>query len=111
MKSQEQIEMRTRLFDLGIDSLMAVELKNRLESGLGQSLHSTLVFDYPTLESLAGYLSGIIFPAGGKTLTSDDCRKKSDENLSLIDIEQSSEDEIAKMLSEELEVLERKKNG
>ena len=37
---------------------MAVELKNRLQSGLGISLGATLVFDYPTVEALADHLQG-----------------------------------------------------
>ena len=57
MTSPEQLEPRQRLFDIGIDSLMAVELKNRLESGLGIPLRSTLVFDYPTVEALVKHLS------------------------------------------------------
>jgi len=39
-----------------MDSLMAVELKKQLESGLRLSLSSTLVFDHPTINSLATHL-------------------------------------------------------
>ncbi len=52
----EQIGLRQSLFDLGIDSLMAVELKNHLESSLGHSIPSTVLFEYPTLEALVDYL-------------------------------------------------------
>jgi hypothetical protein len=44
------------LFDMGMDSLMAVELKGRLERSLGVPLPSTLTFNYPTIEALASYL-------------------------------------------------------
>jgi len=43
-------------FDLGMDSLMLVELKNRLENTLGTSLPTTLPFDYPTVAALVDYL-------------------------------------------------------
>jgi acyl transferase domain-containing protein/acyl carrier protein len=56
----EELEPRQRLFDIGMDSLMAVELKNRLEAGLGITLRSTLVFDYPTLEALVQHLGEIL---------------------------------------------------
>ena len=56
MQDPTQIEPRQRLFDIGIDSLMAVELKNRLETGLGVKLRTTLVFDYPTVEALVAHL-------------------------------------------------------
>ena len=41
----------------GLDSLGAIELRNMLEDSLGVSLPSTLVFDYPTVESLTQYLA------------------------------------------------------
>lgn len=44
------------LFDLGMDSLMSVELKRRLERGFGAPLPATLTFNYPNIRALAGFL-------------------------------------------------------
>jgi len=52
----EPIEPGRTLFDLGIDSLTALELRNLLEAGLGHRLRATLLFDYPTLEELRDHL-------------------------------------------------------
>ncbi len=51
-----RIEESKSLFDLGLDSLMAVEIKNILEGHFKQSLRSTLLFDYPTVGGLIQYL-------------------------------------------------------
>ncbi|HSS25650.1 MAG TPA: SDR family NAD(P)-dependent oxidoreductase, partial [Mycobacterium sp.] len=48
-----------RFLDLGTDSLMAVELRNRLHSQFGGAftINATAVFDYPTIGGLAEYLA------------------------------------------------------
>ena len=48
------------LMAAGLDSLGAVELRNRLEGSFGMQLPSTLVFDYPTISALSGFMAGKI---------------------------------------------------
>ncbi len=42
---------------LGLDSLLALEFRNRLEAALGISLSATLAWNYPTLASLVPHLA------------------------------------------------------
>jgi acyl transferase domain-containing protein/SAM-dependent methyltransferase len=53
------------LTDLGLDSLMAVDLKNRLQAGLGQSLSPTVVFDYPRISDMVELLDTMLWTAHG----------------------------------------------
>jgi short-subunit dehydrogenase/acyl carrier protein len=48
----------SRFLDLGTDSLMAIELRNRLLSQFGGAftINATAVFDYPSIEGLAEHL-------------------------------------------------------
>ncbi|MBZ0276555.1 MAG: SDR family NAD(P)-dependent oxidoreductase, partial [Anaerolineae bacterium] len=50
------------LNQLGLDSLMAVELRNALALNTGLTLPATLLFDYPTIDALVQYLMGRIEP-------------------------------------------------
>ena len=53
-------------FDLGMDSLMAVELRNRLNRAFSgtYTAPNTLVFDYPNIVALARHLNGEICESG-----------------------------------------------
>jgi acyl transferase domain-containing protein/NADPH:quinone reductase-like Zn-dependent oxidoreductase/acyl carrier protein len=54
------------LFDLGMDSLMAVELRRRLEHAVGKELPATLAMDYPRITDVADYLLGDVLSIGGQ---------------------------------------------
>jgi acyl transferase domain-containing protein len=48
--------------DAGLDSLGAVELRNALERSVGASLPATVVFDYPTVQALVGFIHALLAP-------------------------------------------------
>ncbi|NGM19909.1 SDR family NAD(P)-dependent oxidoreductase [Roseomonas stagni] len=53
----QALDRRANLFELGLDSLMAVELRNRLQSRLGRgALSATLLFDHSSVAALAAHL-------------------------------------------------------
>jgi acyl carrier protein len=54
--ASSDVDPRVPLLDLGLDSLMAVDLHNALGREVDRALPETLLFDHPTLERLATYL-------------------------------------------------------
>jgi acyl transferase domain-containing protein/NADPH:quinone reductase-like Zn-dependent oxidoreductase/NADP-dependent 3-hydroxy acid dehydrogenase YdfG len=60
--SSRTIDPRRPLNEIGLDSLMAVELRNALSNLAGRTLPVSLLFDYPSIQGLCGYLVSEAFP-------------------------------------------------
>jgi acyl transferase domain-containing protein/NADP-dependent 3-hydroxy acid dehydrogenase YdfG/acyl carrier protein len=61
--SETEVAPDVGLFEMGMDSLMSVELRRRLERGAARKLPSTLTFNYPNVGALAGFLERELAPS------------------------------------------------
>jgi acyl transferase domain-containing protein len=59
--SASALNAQAGLFEMGMDSLMALEFRGRLESVVSHALPATLVFDHPTVEAVVDFLLRDIF--------------------------------------------------
>jgi acyl carrier protein len=100
--SSQLPDLRQGFFDIGMDSLTAMELKSRLELDLGTSLPSTLAFDYTTIQTLTDYLVNESLSLGSAPVEDDDGRAVAAARL-----EQLSEAEAETLLIEKLNAWTR----
>lgn len=94
------VDERQPLQELGLDSLMAVELRNALSASLELTLPATFAFDYTTAEAIARYLLGklsVDLPS-----TSREVAVRSDASTSDDAIAGMSDEEAARLLFQEL---------
>jgi A-type KR domain-containing polyene macrolide polyketide synthase len=66
-ESAEAVPVDLAFRDLGLNSIVAVDLRNRLTTLTGLALPGALVFDYPTPDTLARHLLSELLPGGGES--------------------------------------------
>ena len=86
LKPTMEVKLDLGLTDLGMDSLMAVEISNRLKRSLGCNLPSTLAFEYPTIEALADFLL--------KEITSKQERNKAELPFKELAVQKASDENL-----------------
>jgi len=96
--SSHPIDPRQPLQELGLDSLMAVQLRKRLATWVGIELPPTLLYNCPTVEQLTAHLTQCVNSEGA-------CGEEPiahSEQPSQAEFDDISEEEIAKMLEEQI---------
>ncbi|MCB0121217.1 MAG: SDR family NAD(P)-dependent oxidoreductase, partial [Caldilineaceae bacterium] len=112
LPNPEQIAIRQGLTELGMDSLMAVELRNHLVKSLACALPATLLFDYPTIEALADYISEDLQRALGEQNSAAQTQpaaqangRHDDEMLDDEDLATIDDDELLSLIDDEFASL------
>ena len=94
----ERVDRRKPLGSIGVDSLVALEFRRRLEAALGLGLPATMVWNYPTVVELAAYLSGRL--SGGRPASQPEVPQPAAVTVgSTVDrVDQLSDEEAAQAL-------------
>jgi len=102
--AREFTQVDQGFFELGMDSLMTVELRNRLAKDLGKSLAATITFKYPTVTSLVDYLVAEVIDLDF-SLKPLAIGANQDSNLDPLNEEDLSLEELSDLLLQELNSL------
>ena len=102
-----RIALDKPLRTLGLDFLMSIELRNRLEDGLHVTLPASLIWNYPTIHTLTIFLAEKIDVSFEKDEPSSVVTSQKEVQSALdAEIENLSKEELDALLKEELDAIE-----
>jgi len=112
LSTDQPLDPRQPLQEMGLDSLMAVELRTMLGVGLelDRPLPATLAFDHPTAEALAYYLADLLTSENGDlgaASAADPVTEPSASGSAATSEEDLSEEDAEALLLAELDELQR----
>jgi acyl carrier protein len=91
--ADRQVDPRMPLAELGLDSLMAVDLRNKLGKALSHRFPSTLLFDYPTIGQLAEMIGLEVFGLSAPDRAKAAAPAPRDDSEALLDAIEGLDDE------------------
>lgn len=101
----QMLDPEQGLFDLGMDSLTSLELRNRLQLMFGKQLQATIAFDHPTVNALVAYLAREVIDLDfGQAKTQQEPAETGPENQERGDM---SEVELAELLADKLKKFQQ----
>ena len=113
ISDHSSLDMNRGFFDFGMDSLMAVSLRTRLEQQLGCKLVASTIFDFPSVERLTKYLLSLLFSE--ETLAKDQMAQTPQPAMTHTQTpsieNELSDSEIAALIEGELSSLTAKKDA
>jgi acyl carrier protein len=86
----ETVSRSQSLFDLGLDSILALELTNRISTSFGRPFRATLFFTCQTLAAVADHILAELSPVLGGSSPGEDSDDLSEEELSQLISEEIS---------------------
>jgi acyl transferase domain-containing protein/acyl carrier protein/phospholipid N-methyltransferase len=111
--SSAAVGVEQGFFELGMDSLMSLELRRRLQTSLDCELPSTLAFTYPSVKALVDYLAKVVLKLDRSTPVISTHGRLPGYSASTIDdkqlelwVEELSDGEVDTLLDEKLDQLE-----
>ncbi|MDJ1179176.1 type I polyketide synthase [Roseofilum sp. BLCC_M91] len=109
LSSSQLPEVNVGFMEMGMDSLMAVELKNRLQNQLETHLPETVAMEYPTIAKLSLYIEELMEGKGTEKGTFPDQLSPPDkseiEGDIVPDLEDISEEDFEALAAQQLEKL------
>jgi acyl carrier protein len=100
-------EVDRGFFEMGMDSLMAIDLKARLERDLAVSLPPTIAFESPTIAALAEYLGHVYLGWQSEVpLEHSVIQRAAEREAALSMVEQLADDDLNASIAQELAELE-----
>jgi len=99
----DELDVTEPLRQLGLDSLMAVELRNLLGQSVGRTLAATVTFDHPSVAALTEHLASEVFADqfGEAAVVAAPTAALADQGLDAL-----SEDELAMQLMRRLDGMD-----
>ncbi len=102
-KPVEALDIKRGFFTLGMDSLMSVQLRNRLENQFGCFLPPTVAFEYPTIDALTNYVFDEVF----KLAQAETVAQPTAAETPVKDMNDISQEDLMSLLDDELENLNK----